>query len=301
MALEKARAEEAAAKQREADRQRKAQEQQAAKLEKQQRQKEAKEAAKRQKLEQKQLQRAQPVGGAEAVPEAGQQKVKARRERRGAGTREIGEDDHEVLRSRFDGRSVAVVQDAKSFAATIALGVPVIWRCTRSCVSKVLSNAGISQKHSQSLVAALNADRTAMAGELASMAENTPDRIKNTRPVPDALQETEVAEAWALNTLMEEHLQENAPALPCAVVDGGRLEELVRDVADEQGTPEAKLREVVEKLPQVQLVGFIRGKDFSAVLPGGLAHVRYQLEGSCSIALASANEARENTITRNEL
>ena len=289
LALEKAKVEEAAAQQREAARMEKEKQKEAAKNK-------AKLAkAEERKLKQQAKNKAQSKAEAEAEKATVEvtEQAKKKRSRRGHGTGELNDEDHPVLQHKFTGYEIKVIvsSEGEKFTEAMALGIPCIWRCKRSSLKKVLDfSNNFSGKDMNSLLSTMHADRSAMAGEIAALAEEQADRVKKTRAGPEALQDPDVQRSLNFNIMMEDYLQRNEPVDPCQVIDSGAVERELEMIAEDDQLPAKQAQQILQKYSEVSVGGLVRGKSFTGLNPGGHALVRYQLEGSAVMAMASVKE-----------
>ena len=79
------------------------------------------------------------------------------------------------------------------------------------------------------------------------------------------------------------------------MADGDHLDEVLlalRDLEETSAETKKLIDQEVNKRGTLYTSGFARGKVFTGVVVGALAHVQYQLEGSRVMAMASVNEAR---------
>lgn len=92
--------------------------------------------------------------------------------RRGQGLNELTDDDPSVLRHRFPDFAVKVVPEFPEFLDMVVLGIPVIWKCKRSCMKKMMETAGdLGQKDASANAKIIKSHMTGFHGELAQFVE----------------------------------------------------------------------------------------------------------------------------------
>lgn len=169
-ALEKARKEEAEFMKKEERRLQKQKEDEQKKAEKK-----ADKEAKKRKAEEAKALAAEAKKRAGPHPDEPQDEEKPKtgsgKARKGKGAGDLSESDHAILRAKLPGRAVPVLRDGKSFVETIALGVPCIWRCTRSCLKKSLEHHGSTTKDATTACIGVSADKTQFSAEFAEIME----------------------------------------------------------------------------------------------------------------------------------
>lgn len=239
---------------------------------------------------------------AEVMGDEGEQKSSKRR--RGCGTEEIGEQDPGVLRNKFSGKEVSVVDCHEEFLKTMSHGSPVVWRARRPPIKKILElSEEFEQKDITKAPVALHADLKTFMEAFVTAAQSDPEKNKSTKATSEDFQKFHAAFTLEhqMEKLLESQFDENTrdPRVnrKCVILDRlhvqDDLEAKATGTKDADGKP-AKPNRAAEQVGllwnKLHMVAHRHLHCFTGVINGLLPHLIYQMEGTQVISMVKISD-----------